>query len=183
MKQPIIKTKHFTLRPFKIGDAESVAENVNDKNIYRNTLVIPYPYFLKDAKQWLRKLTKNQRRKILESVTFAIEIDGQAVGSISINEIKQEHKAEIGYWLGEKYQGKGIMTQVIKEMTRYGFRKLKLRRIYAQVFLFNKRSMRVLEKNGYKFEGMLKKEARKDNKFLDCCVFAKTRSANKIKRN
>ena len=176
MKQPTIKTKCFILRPFKMSDAESVAENVNDKNIYRHTLVIPYPYTLKDAKQWLYKVINNRRRKIPESVVFAIEMDGRAVGSISINKIKQEHKAEIGYWLGEKYQGKGIMTQAIKEITKYGFRELKLRRIYAQVFLFNKGSMRVLEKSGYKFEGILKKEVKKDNKFLDCCVFAKTRA-------
>ena len=183
MKQPIIKTKHFILRPFKMSDAESVAENVNDKNIYRHTLVIPYPYFLKDAKQWLRGVINNRHKKISESVVFAIEINGRAVGSISINKIKQEHKAEIGYWLGEKYQGKGIMTQAIKEITKYGFRELKLRRVYALVFSFNKGSMRVLEKNGYKFEGTLRKEAKKDNKFFDCYIFAKTRSVNRIKRN
>ncbi|MEA1937472.1 MAG: GNAT family protein [Patescibacteria group bacterium] len=176
MQQPTIKTKHFILRPFKMSDAESVAENVNNKNIYRHMLVIPYPYTIKDAKQWLRKVINNNRKKIPENAVFAIEIDGQAVGSISINKIEQEHKAEIGYWLGEKYQGKGIMTQAIKEITKYGFRELKLCRLYAQVFSFNEGSMRVLEKNGYKFEGTLKKEVKKDNKFLDCCLFAKTRS-------
>lgn len=176
MKQPTIKTEHFILRPFKMSDAELVVENVNDKKIYRHTLVIPYPYTLKDAKQWFRKVINNQRKKIPESVVFAIEIDRQAVGSISINKIKREHKAEIGYWLGEKYQGKGIMTQAIKEITKYGFGELKLRRIYAQVFLFNKGSMRVLEKSGYEFEGVLKKEVKKDGKFLDCCIFAKIRN-------
>ena len=176
MKQPTIKTKHFILRPFRMSDAESVAENVNDKNIYRHTLAIPHPYTLKDAKQWLCKVINSRRKKIPESVIFAIEIDGQAVGSISINKIKQEHKAEIGYWLGEKYQGKGAMTQAIKEITKYGFRKLKLRRLYALAFPFNKGSIRVLEKNGYKFEGTLKKEIKKDNKFLDCCLFAKTKT-------
>ena len=182
MKQPIIKTKHFILRSFKMSDAESVAENVDNKITYRNTLAIPYPYTLKDAKQWLRRVVNNRRKKIPESVIFAIEIDGQAVGSISINKIKQEHKAEIGYWLGEKYQRKGIMTQVIKEITKYGFKELKLCRLYAQVFPFNKGSMRVLEKNGYKPEGTLKKEVKKDNRFLDCYIFAKTRS-KKINNN
>ena len=176
MKQPIIKTKHFILRPLKVSDAESMVENANDKNIYRNTLVIPYPYFLKDAKQWLRKVINNQRKKVFESVVFAIEINGKAVGVISINKTGQEHKAEIGYWLGKKYQRKGIMTQAIKEITKYGFRELKLCRIYALVFLFNKKSMRILEKSGYKFEGILKKEAKKNNKFFDCCVYAKIKN-------
>ena len=68
------------------------------------------------------------------------------------------------------------MTQAIKEITKYGFRELKLRRVYALAFPFNKGSRRVLEKSGYKFEGTLKKEARKNNKFLDCCIFAKTKT-------
>jgi len=176
MKQPTIKTKHFTLRSFKMSDAESVAENVNNKTTYRNTLAIPYPYALKNAKQWLREIINNRRRKIPKSVVFAIEIKEQAVGSISINKIKQEHKAEIGYWLGEKYQGKGIMTQAIKEITKYGFKELKLRRVYAQVFSFNEGSKRVLEKNGYKFEGTLKKGVKKNGKFFNCCIFAKTKN-------
>lgn len=180
MKQPIIKTKYFILRPFKMSDAELVAKNVNNKTTYRNTLAIPYPYAIKDAKQWLRRVINNRRKKIPESMVFAIEINGKAVGSISINEIKQEHKAEIGYWLGEKYQGRGIMTQAIKEITKYGFRELKFCRIYAQVFPFNRGSIRVLEKNGYKFEGTLKKGIKKNNKFFDCCIFAKTKNKNTL---
>ena len=174
-RDSFIRIFHAILK-FRMSDAESVAKNINDKNIYRNTFTIPYPYTLKDAKQWLCEIINNRRKKISESAVFAIEINGQAVGAISINKIKQEHKAEIGYWLGEKYQGKGIMTQAIKEITKYGFKELKLRRIYAQVFPFNEGSKKVLEKNGYKFEGTLKKGVKKNGKFFDCCIFAKTRN-------
>jgi len=67
------------------------------------------------------------------------------------------------------------MTQAVKLVTKFGFEKLKLRRIYAYIFSFNKASMRVLEKNGYKLEGILKKDTKKDNKFLDCYLFAKVK--------
>jgi RimJ/RimL family protein N-acetyltransferase len=66
------------------------------------------------------------------------------------------------------------MTEAVKLVTKFGFDELKLRRIYALVFSFNKSSMRVLEKSGYKFEGILRKNAKKEDKFLDQYLFAKT---------
>jgi ribosomal-protein-alanine N-acetyltransferase len=67
------------------------------------------------------------------------------------------------------------MTDAVKKVADFGFKELKLRRIYAGVFLFNKGSARVLEKNGFKLEGISKKEVKKDNKFIDAYIFAKVR--------
>lgn len=167
-----IKTKKFILRPFKMSDVKGVVEAVNNKIIARNTLTIPYPYALKDAKWWLRTSIPKNKKKI--QVNFCIEIDGKVAGSVGFNKISKEHKAEIGYWLAEKYWGKGIMTEVVREVVKFGFEKLKLRRIYAHTFPFNKASAGVLKNNGFKFEGILKKDARKSNgKILDAYVFAK----------
>ncbi|MGB5228245.1 MAG: GNAT family protein, partial [Eudoraea sp.] len=75
--------------------------------------------------------------------------------------------AEIGYWIGEPYWGKGIATKAIKLITKYGFEDLKLVRIYAGVFEFNMVSMKVLENNGYKKEGVFKKAVFKNSNFFD----------------
>jgi RimJ/RimL family protein N-acetyltransferase len=75
--------------------------------------------------------------------------------------------------LGRKYWGQGIMTEAVKLVTKYAFEKLGLKRVYANVFWGNKQSARVLEKNGFKLEGRLKKYAKKGNKFLDAILFAK----------
>lgn len=85
------------------------------------------------------------------------------------------HKAEMGYWLGRKYWGGGMMTDAVKSIVSFGFKNLKLHRIYAGVFLFNKGSARVLEKNGFKLEGISKKEVKKDEEFIDAYIFAKVR--------
>ncbi len=170
----IIKTKKFILRPFRMSDAEGVVKAVNNKIIARNTLAIPCPYKLKDAKWWLR--TSMPRNKKMIQVNFCIEIDGEVAGSVGLHSISKEHKAEIGYWLAEKYWGKGLMTEAVREVTKFGFEKLKLRRIYAHAFPFNKTSMNVLKKNGFKFEGILKKDARKPSgKILDVYSFAKVK--------
>lgn len=171
---PVIKTKNFLLRPFKEGDEISLAKNINHKKIYRDTLRIPYPYTLKDAKEFIRKNLKERKKKKPTEINFAIDINGRVVGGIGFKEI-ESHQAEITYWLAPKCHNKGIMTLALKKMTKYGFEKLKVRRIYACVFPFNKASMRILEKNGYKLEGILRKEVKKDKKLLDNCLFAKVR--------
>ena len=146
--------------------------NINNKKIYRNALNIPYPYTLKDAKDWITKNLKERRRKKPSMINFAIDINGEVVGGIGLKKV-EGHKAEIGYWLAEKYWGQGIMTQAVKLVTGFGFKKLKLKRIYARAFSFNKASKRVLEKAGYKLEGILRKNTKKDNKFIDDYLFAR----------
>ena len=167
-------SKKFVLRLYKRGDEKSLAKNINDKKVYRNTLSIPYPYTLKDAKEWITKNLKEAKKKNPGEINFVIDIDNEVAGSVGISKIKG-HKAEIGYWLAEKYRNKGIMTKAVNLATKFGFDKLKLKRIYAHVFLFNKASRQVLKKAGYKFEGTLKKNNKKDNKFLDDYLFAKVK--------
>ncbi len=133
----VIRAKRFILRPFRKGDEKSLMENISNKIIAKNTLRIPYPYKLKDARWWINHNLKLDKKKQKHEINFAIEIDDEAVGGIGLDRIWQ-HCAEIGYWLGEKYWGQGIMTTAIRLVTEYGFKKLGLRRIYAFVFLWNK---------------------------------------------
>jgi len=170
----IIRSKRFVLRPYKRGDEASLRKSINNKKIYRNTLVIPYPYTLKHAKGWIEKNLKEAKKKKPAMVNFVIDINGEVVGAVGFHRI-EGHKAEIGYWLAEKYWNKGIMTVTVKLVTKFGFNRLKLKRIYATVFPFNKASMQVLKNNNYKFEGVLRKYHKKDNKLLDAHFFAKVK--------
>lgn len=171
----LAENKRFILRTIQKGDEFDIAKYINDKIISRNTLTIPFPYKLEDAKEWVGKCLKNQKKKELKEFSFAIVIDGEVVGSVGIHKIEKNHKGEIGYWLARKHWGKGIVPEAVKIVTDFGFKKLKLRRIYAHVYPFNLPSMRVLEKNSYKFEGIMKKEAKKGKKYIDSHLFAKVK--------
>ena len=107
-------------------------------------------------------------------MNFAIDIEGKVIGGIGLDNI-EGHEAEIGYWLGQQYSGKGIMTSAVKLVTEYGFSRLGLSRIYAYVFTFNKASARVLEKAGYKYEGKLRKNVLKEGRLIDNLLFAKVK--------
>ncbi|MBU0707992.1 GNAT family N-acetyltransferase [Patescibacteria group bacterium] len=171
----VIKTKQFILRTFKTSDAQDLKRNINDKTIYRNTLHIPYPYKDKDAQTWIKKCQYRAKQKRPKVVSFVIVINNEVVGSIGLKNILWNHKAELGYWLSRKHWGKGLMTKIVKETLKYGFHQLKLKRIFAFTFPHNKASARVLLKNGFKQEGYLKKNVKKNNRFMDQYLFAITR--------
>lgn len=168
-----IKSKRFILRPLKKGDAESIAKHANNKIVSKNTATIPHPYGLSDAEDWIKEKLIQYKVKNFADVVWAIEIDGEACGAIGLHKIRESHKAEVGYWLGEKYWRQGIMTEAVKLVVKYGFKKFKLKRIWALVFVFNEGSKRVLEKAGFELEGICKKEAKKGNKYIDVYLLAK----------
>src|SRR3990167_6117438 len=135
----MIKSKRFIVRPYKSGDEKSLQKNINDRNIYKYTLRIPYPYTMKEAKKWISQCIKLKKKKNKKELHFAIDVNGEVIGGLGY--IKMEkHKAEIGYWLGKKYWNKGIMTEAVRLITNFGFTNLKLRRIYAPLFVSNRAS-------------------------------------------
>ncbi|MFA6098678.1 MAG: GNAT family N-acetyltransferase [Patescibacteria group bacterium] len=174
-----IKNKiNYLLRPFKKSDYKILVRKINHRDIYRNTLHIPYPYKEQDAKKWITEILRRYKSKSPGSYNLAIEVDGEVSGGISLKNIEKEHKAEIGYWLAREYWGQGIMSSAVADMTALGFKKFKLRKVYAYVFTRNKASLRVLVKNGFKKEGLLIQHTKKDGKLLNEFILAKYKHGN-----
>lgn len=93
---------------------------------------------------------------------------GQIIGMISLMNVSEKNRnAEIGYWLGKKYWGKGYATEAVSLILRYGFKELKLFRIWARVFHPNLTSIRLLEKVGFTLEGRLRNNIKKSGRWLD----------------
>lgn len=109
-------------------------------------------------------------------------MDGQAVGNIgfTVKDDIYRFNAEIGYWVGEPYWGRGIMTEAVPIMTTYIFRNFQVNRIFACVLEGNPASMRVLEQAGYLREAIQRKAAVKNNKYLDEHIFAILRSEHEV---
>ncbi len=169
----IIITNKFILRPFKKSDAKDLVKYINDKTIYNNTTQVPHPYTPKHAKEWLKKTLLNYRKRKPSSFHFAIEVKNEVVGCVSLMQIEGGHKSEMGYWLAKKYWKKGIMSEAVSELIKYGAKKFQLVRICAYVFTHNEGSQKVLINNKFKKEGLLKKAVLKDDKFIDEILFAK----------
>ncbi|WP_394993822.1 GNAT family N-acetyltransferase [Emticicia sp.] len=162
-------SQNYTLRQWQSGDEDSLSENANNHKIWRNLKdVFPHPYTPNDAYEWV-KIASNT------PTNFAIEVKGKAVGGIGVllkGDIYKRN-AEIGYWLGEKYWGQGIISAAINEIVDYAFRNFDIFRIYTGVFEYNLASMRVLEKAGFHQEAILKKSLVKENELFDEHIFVK----------
>lgn len=161
----------ITLRDLKSIDIYALVRNANNIKIWKNMKdSFPYPYTLEDATAMIRYVYENNIK-----VVKAIDFNGELAGIISLH-IEDDvfrYNAEIGYWLGERYWGRGIGTKALELMTSFGFDILKLNRIYAQVFENNVGSMIILERNGYKKEGILRQAIFKEGKFLNNIIYGK----------
>ncbi|HKS40708.1 MAG TPA: GNAT family N-acetyltransferase [Blastocatellia bacterium] len=161
---------HFSIRNWQRGDEQSLVRHANNRKIWLNVRDrFPHPYTLAAADEWIKRATSDPACN-----DFAIAVDDIAVGGISIflqTDIFRR-SAEIGYWLGEEFWGRGIVTEAVRAMTEYAFSHFDICRIYAGVFEWNPASMRVLEKAGYEFEGRMKKSVTKEGQTIDECIYA-----------
>lgn len=171
---PPLQGDGFQLRPWRPDDLESLLRHANDPDVSRGLRDrFPYPYTRADGEAFLagRVLTPG-------TLALAIEIDGQACGSIGAQQGSAEraHMAELGYWLGQAHWGQGLMTRVVGLFTPWVMDELRLFRLQAGVVDFNLGSARVLEKNGFQQEGVDRCAVYKRGVLHDLRRFARVRT-------
>jgi RimJ/RimL family protein N-acetyltransferase len=166
----MLKLSRCEIRPFRVNDAPSLALHANNRNVWRNLRdLMPHPYSLENAEWFI-----NHSLTSAPMTNFAIAIDGVAVGGIGVR-LKEDIDrigAELGYWLGEPFWGRGILTEAVPAFTRWALAEFKLMRIEAIVFEWNPASARVLEKAGFVREGTLRRSAIKDGQVIDRWMYA-----------
>ncbi|HBU11447.1 MAG TPA: GNAT family N-acetyltransferase [Clostridiales bacterium] len=161
----------FTLREWAFSDALSVAHHANDKAIADNLRNgFPYPYTEADAASYIESCAVNPEKKLVR----AICADGQAVGSIGLflQGDVYEKSAELGYWLGKSFWGRGIMTRAIRGICDEAFALFDIERIFAEPYAHNMGSRRALEKAGFTLEGIMKNSVYKNETLYDSCMYA-----------
>jgi RimJ/RimL family protein N-acetyltransferase len=164
-----IKLSNCIIRNWRAGDEESLVRHANNPLVARNLRdAFPHPYTMEAAKGWIKQTSAES-----PVTNFAIEVDGQAVGAIGlvIQTDIFRRSAEIGYWLGEEFWGRGIVTEAVRAVVEYGFATFDIVRIFAGVFERNAGSMRVLEKAGFQFEARMKKAVTKEDHTMDDMIY------------
>jgi RimJ/RimL family protein N-acetyltransferase len=168
-----ITLERCTLRSWRRGDELSLVRYANNRNVWRNLRDrFPHPYTAADADAWLAHVSAQA-----PVASFAIVVDGEAVGGIGLEPGTDVHRrsAEIGYWLGEPFWGRGIATEALRAVTEYAFRTFDICRLEAAVFEWNPASARVLEKAGYTLEGRARLAVTKDGRTGDRLLYALVR--------
>lgn len=161
------------LRPWRRGDEEDLCRQANDPRVAAHLRdLFPSPYERQDAERWIAYLAAEEHPHAL-----AITLDDRPIGGIGIDPLPDVFAigGEIGYWLGVAHWGKGYATEAVGGMVDYGFEKLDLLRVQANVYAPNVASARVLEKNGFVLEGTLRRAVRKRGQVLDVKLYARVR--------
>jgi RimJ/RimL family protein N-acetyltransferase len=159
------------VRPYRSADAASLAAAANDRRIWLQLRdLFPHPYGLSNAEAYIARVGVVDPAR-----SQAIVVDGRAVGGVGLEPMTDVNRrsAEIGYWLGVDYWGRGIATEAVTLVTAWAFGAHGLLRIFAQPFAENRGSRRVLEKAGYVLEGTMRRSAVKDDVVRDQCVYAR----------
>ncbi len=179
LNQPIhphvLETPRLLLRAPSMDDVQDIERLAGDYEIARYTLNIPHPYPQGAAVKWLRQM---RDRSNARSFAFAVtrREDATFLGMVGIHAHERFNRAEIGYWIGIPYWGRGYMTEAARRVLQFGFEKLNLTRIQATYLTENPASRRVMEKIGMTYEGTLRAYIQKWDKDKDLGMCAILRS-------
>jgi [ribosomal protein S5]-alanine N-acetyltransferase len=159
-----------TVRSWTLADLASLVEHANNREIWINVRDrFPHPYTARDGREFIRTA-----RRMQPETFFAIGVNGAAVGGIGfvLQADVERVSAEIGYWLGQRFWGRGIATEAVVHVTRHAIEQHGLTRVFALPFAYNVASCRVLEKAGYVLEARLHRSAIKNGNVVDQLQYA-----------
>ena len=162
----------YTLRHWRLEDADSLTRYANNAAVAKNLRDgFPHPYLPEDAVQYIKSCLEAERTK---KWLYAITVNDEAIGSIGVFRQGDIYRksAELGYWLAEPFWGNKITSRAVNELCKQVFAQSDIIRIYAEPFLKNTASRRVLEKNRFVLEGILRRNAIKGGETLDSCIYA-----------
>lgn len=159
---------NFKLRPWHPADVDDLVRYANNWEIAKYLRdAFPHPYTPENAASFIEMASKSPS-------IFAIEIDGNACGGIGLHPQQDIYRlnAEMGYWLGQPFWGRGIITEAIGRIVTFGFAQMPIDRIFAVPFGSNTASQKVLEKNGFVLEARLYSTIIKNGKLEDELIYA-----------
>ena len=158
-----LETARLILRPYNERDIPELLPLIGSREVAATTLRIPHPYTEQDARNFLISIQGEDEVRL----AITLRADGRLIGGAGLRLNSPHRHAELGYWLGVPYWGKGYATEAARAMLRYGFEKLDLHRIFATHFKSNPASGNILKKIGMRYEGCQRGHALKWGQFVD----------------
>ncbi len=154
-------------------DLAAIARLANNRAIAAMTNNLPHPYTRAHAETWLSYVESHENEHV-----FKICDGGRMLGVIGLVHEPEHDRAELGYWLGEPYWNRGVMSAAVPMAVAYAFEMLTVRRVYARCYASNTASQRVLEKSGFVREGCLRRHHERMGTVHDIVYYGLLRQQN-----
>jgi len=173
----IIHTARLTLRPFQPEDAEPLRILAGDRAIADTTISVPHPFTAEDARAWITEYARADSVCMHRYFAVVLRSEGALIGAVALRDIDREHaQAELSFWIGRAYWGRGLATEAASAALRFAFEELQLNRVTAYHMVRNAASRRVLARLGFQGEGLLRQRVRKWGVFEDVLAYALLRT-------
>ncbi len=144
---------------------------------------MPYPYRARDARWWVRRTKKNRRKGRDLNLTIVRRADGTLLGGVGLHHLEEGgSSAEVGYWIGREHRGQGYATEAVNLLVRTGFSRLGLHRIEARIFPGNLASRRLAKRCGFRYEGRLRDEVKKNGRWRSTLLYSRLSSDSRVDR-
>ena len=138
----VIKTERLNLKKIEKKDLNSLVNCLNNWNVVKWLVNVPYPYTLNDAEKWLDKSSK-------EELALNIYLKSNLIGGITIDKRTSNKISVLGYWLGEQYWGRGYAIEACNSLISYFFSNNLEDKLYASHMLQNEKSKKILLNLGF----------------------------------
>lgn len=161
MSIPTLESERLILRGFRKSDASDVQRLAGAFELADTTLTIPHPYEDGVAEVWIAGHQDAFASGSGVSFAMTLKSDSTLIGAMSLMCVESGHQAELGYWVGVPYWGRGFCTEAGRLVVEYAFSELNLVRIYARHLVRNPSSGRVLRKIGFALEGTRRRHVEK----------------------
>lgn len=160
----------ITLKPVEEADAMELFPLLQGSNV-TDTILWDGPDSLDSLKSGLKEREEWVRGGKCHQFTIIESSSSKRIGSIDIRPYDDPFRGDMGLWIGLPFQGKGHATSAVKQVLKYGFEKLGMKKIEAKIFVGNIASRRVFEKCGFQLEGTIRRAEIKRGKFVDEWLF------------
>lgn len=171
-KFPIIETNRLILREVAMDDADDMYTYLSDNDVVKPMGLEPFETVedAADEIEWYQSIYE-KGTGIRWGITLKDE--GKVIGSCGfLNRQPKHYRAEIGYELSQAHWGKGIASEVLEAVVKYGFEHFQLERIEALIELTNVPSQKLVEKQGFQREGLLRHYEFANGKFEDLYMYS-----------
>ena len=162
-----LQTERLTLRLHTPSDIPALMPVIGAREIAATTLRIPHPYTESDAQDFIAGTQEELLNSSSLRLGIVVRESGTLCGGAGLRIEPDHRRAELGYWIGVPYWGKGYATEAARAVVQYGFETLQLHRTFASHFANNLASARVLRKIGMRHEGSQRGHILKWGEFLD----------------
>jgi ribosomal-protein-alanine N-acetyltransferase len=177
---PVITTSRLILRELTIEDAAVLHTYWSDPEVLEYLSLEPFANIQEslDMIEILKNLYgDNQGARWV----ITAKDSGKVLGTCGFHNFKSEHcRVEMGYELGKEYWRQGIMTEALQAIIHYGFATMQYNRIEAFVNFGNIKSQKILEKNGFKLDGLLREYEFNRGKFVDQYCYSLLKSEHQV---